>query len=46
LGVRFGFGDWEGFSAMRRHAALGGTSLQGLRWQHSVTPFREERATP
>src|SRR6185312_12748997 len=33
LGVRFGFGDWEGFSAMRRHEALGGTSLQGLRWQ-------------
>jgi hypothetical protein len=32
LGVRFGMGDWEGFSALRRHAALGGTSVQGLRW--------------
>lgn len=32
LGVRFGMGDWEGFSALRRHAALGGTSIQGVRW--------------
>jgi hypothetical protein len=32
LGVRFGIGDWEGFSAMRRHASLGGSSLQGIRW--------------
>jgi hypothetical protein len=35
LGVRFGMGDWEGFSALRRHAALGGTSVQGLRWHSS-----------
>jgi hypothetical protein len=33
LGVRFGMGDWEGFSALRRHAALGGTSIQGVRWR-------------
>jgi hypothetical protein len=33
LGVRFGMGDWEGYSALRRHAALGGTSIQGLRWR-------------
>jgi hypothetical protein len=36
LGVRFGMGDWEGFSAVRRHAALGGTSIQGLRWRREV----------
>jgi hypothetical protein len=32
LGVRFGAGAWEGFSAVRRHARLGGTSIQGVRW--------------
>ncbi len=32
LGVRFGLGGWEGFSALRRHAALGGTPVQGVRW--------------
>jgi hypothetical protein len=37
LGVRFGIGDWEGHSAMRRHAALGGTSVQGIRWNNRVT---------
>ena len=41
LGVRFGIGDWEAFSAMRRHAALGGTSVQGIRWR---SPPRQ--ATP
>jgi hypothetical protein len=35
LGVRFGIGGWEGFSAMRRHAALGGTSVQGIRWRNA-----------
>ncbi len=34
LGVRFGIGDWEGFSAMRRHRSLGGTTVQGIRWYH------------
>jgi hypothetical protein len=33
LGARFGIGGWEGYSAMRRHAALGGTSVQGIRWR-------------
>lgn len=33
LGIRFGMGRWEGFSALRRHAALGGTSIQGIRWR-------------
>jgi hypothetical protein len=33
MGARFGMGGWEGFHALRRHAALGGTSLQGLRWR-------------
>jgi hypothetical protein len=32
FGMRFGMGAWEGFSSMRRHAALGGVSVQGLRW--------------
>jgi hypothetical protein len=32
LGVRFGMGGFEGYSALRRHSALGGTSIQGLRW--------------
>lgn len=32
LGVRFGLGAWEGFSALRRHASLGGTPVHGLRW--------------
>ncbi len=32
VGVRFGMGDWEGHSALRRHALLGGTSIQGIRW--------------
>lgn len=40
LGVRFGAGAWEGFSAVRRHAALGGTSIQGLRWRRA--PARDE----
>jgi hypothetical protein len=33
LGVRFGAGAWEGFSALRRHGALGGTPVQGVRWR-------------
>ena len=36
LGVRFGAGAWEGFSALRRHAALGGTSIQGVRWTRAT----------
>lgn len=35
LGVRFGAGAWEGFGALRRHAALGGTPVQGVRWTRS-----------
>jgi hypothetical protein len=38
LGVRFGMGGWEGFSALRRHAALGGESVQGLRWRREALP--------
>jgi len=33
LGVRFGLGGFEGYSAMRRHAALGGTTVQGVGWR-------------
>ncbi|HEX2613737.1 MAG TPA: hypothetical protein VHO02_09095 [Fibrobacteria bacterium] len=36
LGVRFGAGSWEGFSALRRHAALGGTPVQGVRWTRAT----------
>jgi hypothetical protein len=36
LGVRFGAGAWEGFSALRRHAALGGTPIQGVRWTRAT----------
>ncbi len=32
LGLRFGMGNWEGFHALRRHAFLGTTSVQGVRW--------------
>jgi hypothetical protein len=32
LGVAFGVTDFEGFSAVRRHSALGGTAVQGLGW--------------
>jgi hypothetical protein len=42
LGVRFGAKAWEGFSAMRRHAALGGTAIQGLRWR-GAEPRKEEK---
>jgi hypothetical protein len=35
LGVAFGMGGFEGFSAMRRHSALGGTAVQGLGWGRS-----------
>ncbi len=38
LGIRFGMGGWDGFSALRRHMALGTTSIQGLKWQKSVDP--------
>jgi hypothetical protein len=38
LGVRFGAGAWEGFSALRRHAALGGTPVQGVRWTRGEKP--------
>lgn len=33
LGIRFGMGGFEGFSALRRHGSLGGTSIQGLQWR-------------
>jgi hypothetical protein len=33
LGLRFGTGGFTGFSALRRHAALGGTSIQGIQWR-------------
>jgi hypothetical protein len=33
LGVRFGTGGFEGFSALRRHSSLGGTSIQGIQWR-------------
>ncbi len=36
LGIRFGMGNWEGFSALRRHSALGATSIQGLHWRKSL----------
>jgi hypothetical protein len=32
LGVRFGLGGWVAHSAMRRHAALGGTAVHGVGW--------------
>ncbi len=35
LGVAFGIGGWEGYSAVRRHSALGGTTVQGLSWSSS-----------
>jgi hypothetical protein len=33
LGVRFGMGGFSGFSSLRRHSALGGTSIQGIQWR-------------
>ena len=36
LGIRFGMGNWEGFSAIRRHSALGTTSIQGLHWRKNL----------
>jgi hypothetical protein len=36
LGIRFGMGNWEGFSALRRHAVLGTTPVQGLRWRRKI----------
>jgi hypothetical protein len=38
LGLRFGIGGWKGFSALRRHAALGTTSIQGLHWRRALPP--------
>jgi len=38
LGIRFGMGNWEGFSALRRHSALGTTSIQGLQWRKNLKP--------
>ena len=38
LGIRFGMGNWEGFSAIRRHVTLGTTSIQGLHWQKTIAP--------
>lgn len=38
LGIRFGMGNWEGFSALRRHSALGTTSIQGLHWRKNLGP--------
>jgi len=38
LGIRFGMGNWEGFSSIRRHLTLGTTSIQGLQWQHEMKP--------
>lgn len=32
LGVGFGAGGWRGYSAVRRHGALGGTVVQGVEW--------------
>ncbi len=32
LGVAFGAGGWRGYSAVRRHAALGATAVQGAEW--------------
>lgn len=40
LGIRFGFGNWEGFSALRRHAALGTTPVQGMHWKKSTAKRR------
>ncbi len=36
LGVRFGMGGFEGFSALRRHTSLGSTSIQGIQWNSGV----------
>lgn len=38
LGARFGMGHWQGFHALRRHAALGSTSLESGRWTRPWTP--------
>ena len=38
FGIRFGMGNFEGFSALRRHTALGTTSIQGLGWRKEIKP--------
>ncbi len=38
LSIRFGMGNWEGFSALRRHSVLGTTSIQGLHWRKETKP--------
>lgn len=35
LGVVFGVGGWQGYSAVRRHRVLGSTAVQGLSWRSS-----------
>lgn len=42
FGLVFGFGGWQGHSALQRHARLGGTSVQGLSWR-STAPHRSGR---
>lgn len=37
LGVSFGAGGWRGYSAVRRHGALGGTAVQGVGWSSAGT---------